>query len=110
MKADEAKKESARRSCRNNENIIRGKGDLFSRAVSHQEARMLSIIVCIGLVMLTAGASDLRAAEPTKMVIGYAALNARIAPLWAAKEFGFLAKNDIDGDVIFIRGAPTLTA
>jgi ABC-type nitrate/sulfonate/bicarbonate transport system substrate-binding protein len=71
---------------------------------------MLSIIVCIALVVLTAGASDLRAAEPTKMVIGYAALNARIAPLWAAKEFGFLAKNDIDGDVIFIRGAPTLTA
>jgi ABC-type nitrate/sulfonate/bicarbonate transport system substrate-binding protein len=72
---------------------------------------MSFILAFIALAVLSAGAVEVRAAaEPVKMVIGFAALNARIAPLWAAKEFGFFAKNDIDGDVIFIRGAPTLTA
>ncbi|HEY7319706.1 MAG TPA: ABC transporter substrate-binding protein [Candidatus Binatia bacterium] len=50
------------------------------------------------------------AAAPTKIVFGFAAMNARVTPLWAAKEEGFFAKNDIDGEPIFVRGAPTLNA
>ncbi len=45
-----------------------------------------------------------------RIVIGYAAVNARVCPLWAAKEQGFFAKYNIDADPIFIRTAPTLVA
>jgi NitT/TauT family transport system substrate-binding protein len=44
------------------------------------------------------------------MAIGFAAMNARVTPLWAAKEEGFFAKNGVDAEPIFIRGAPTLNA
>jgi ABC-type nitrate/sulfonate/bicarbonate transport system substrate-binding protein len=37
-------------------------------------------------------------------------MNARVTPLWAAKEEGFFAKNGVDAEPIFIRGAPTLNA
>ncbi|HEY6044118.1 MAG TPA: ABC transporter substrate-binding protein, partial [Nitrosospira sp.] len=47
---------------------------------------------------------------PAKMAIGFAAMNARVIPLWAAKEEGFFAKNGVDAEPIFIRGAPTLNA
>jgi NitT/TauT family transport system substrate-binding protein len=54
---------------------------------------------------------DLRAAAaPAKMSVGFAAMNARVIPLWAAKDEGFFAKNNIDAQPIFIRGAPTLNA
>ena len=50
------------------------------------------------------------ATAPAKLSVGFAAMNARVIPLWAAKEEGFFAKNDIDGEPIFVRGAPTLNA
>jgi ABC-type nitrate/sulfonate/bicarbonate transport system substrate-binding protein len=73
---------------------------------------MVHVISWICLALLIVGnARDLRAAAPpTKMAIGFAAMNARLIPLWAAKEEGFFAKNDIDGEPIFVRGAPTLNA
>ena len=73
---------------------------------------MLHVLSLVCVVLLTAGAVPeiQAAAQPAKMVVGFAALNGRITPLWAAKEWGFFSKNDIDADVIFIRGAPTLTA
>jgi NitT/TauT family transport system substrate-binding protein len=51
------------------------------------------------------------AAAPSKhVVIAYAAMNARVAPLWVARERGFFAKYGIDAETIFVRGAPTLVA
>jgi ABC-type nitrate/sulfonate/bicarbonate transport system substrate-binding protein len=50
------------------------------------------------------------AALPAKIAIGFAAMNARLIPLWAAKEEGFFAKNDIYDEPIFVSGAPTLNA
>jgi NitT/TauT family transport system substrate-binding protein len=51
------------------------------------------------------------AAVPSKhIVIAYAAMNARVAPLWVARERGFFAKYGIDAETIFVRGAPTLVA
>ena len=44
------------------------------------------------------------------MVIAHAAMNARVAPLWVARERGFFAKYGVDADTIFVRGAPTLVA
>ncbi|MGH7872899.1 MAG: ABC transporter substrate-binding protein [Candidatus Binatia bacterium] len=37
-------------------------------------------------------------------------MNARVAPLWVARERGFFAKYGISADTIFVRGAPTLVA
>jgi ABC-type nitrate/sulfonate/bicarbonate transport system substrate-binding protein len=71
----------------------------------HVNSRM-----CLILLVLC-NAHGLRAATlPTKLTVGFAAMNARVIPLWAAKEEGFFAKNDIDGEPIFVRGAPTLNA
>jgi len=50
------------------------------------------------------------AAAPAKLVIGYAAMSARVMPLWIAEEQGIFTKYGIDSQQIFIRGAPTLVA
>ena len=46
----------------------------------------------------------------TKMVVAYASISPRVAPLWAAQEQGFFKKNGIEAELIFVRGAPTLVA
>ena len=50
------------------------------------------------------------AAAPAKFIIGYAAMSARVVPLWIAEEQGILAKYGVDSEQVFIRGAPTLVA
>src|SRR4029434_2590787 len=52
----------------------------------------------------------LSAAAPSKLIIGYAAMSARVVPLWIAEEQGILAKYGIDSEQVFIRGAPTLVS
>ncbi|HVO94135.1 MAG TPA: ABC transporter substrate-binding protein [Terriglobales bacterium] len=44
------------------------------------------------------------------LVLAHAAMNARVAPLWVARERGFFAKYGISAETIFVRGAPTLVA
>ena len=76
------------------------------------ESTMVHIIAWICFVLLLfsnlhgvqAGASN------AKLAIGFAAMNARVIPLWAAKDEGFFAKNDVDAEPVFVRGAPTLNA
>ena len=65
------------------------------------------------LVLFAAFTGELRAhaaAAPTKMVVAYASISPRVAPLWAAQELGFFKKNGIEAELIFVRGAPTLVA
>src|SRR5512143_83357 len=50
------------------------------------------------------------AAAPFRLVVGYAALNARVSPLWIAEERGLFAKYGIAAQPIYVRGAPTLVA
>ena len=45
-----------------------------------------------------------------KLVIAYAAMNARVCPLWAPRERGFFTKYGIEAETLFVRGAPTLVA
>jgi NitT/TauT family transport system substrate-binding protein len=66
--------------------------------------------ICLVLLMLGVGNEATAATPPAKIIIGFAAINARVIPLWAAKEEGFFAKNGVDAELIFIRGAPTLNA
>src|SRR5574341_177782 len=49
-------------------------------------------------------------AAPAKLVIGYAAMSARVLPLWIAEEQGIFTKYGIGSEQVFIRGAPTLVA
>jgi ABC-type nitrate/sulfonate/bicarbonate transport system substrate-binding protein len=66
--------------------------------------------LCLALLVFSNVRSVSAAAAPTKIAVGFAAMNARVTPLWAAKDEGFFAKNDIDGEPVFVRGAPTLNA
>jgi len=50
------------------------------------------------------------AVTPTRVVIGYAAMNARVAPLWITEEQGILAKYGLQSQQVYLRGAPTLVA
>ena len=65
---------------------------------------------CLGLLIFGNICELWAAALPVKVAIGFAAMNARVIPLWAAKEEGFFAKNDLDAEPVFVRGAPTLNA
>ena len=71
------------------------------------------LAVTIGLTALALFSSRLpitSAAAPAKLAIGYAAMSARVVPLWLAEEQGILGKYGIDSEQVFIRGAPTLVA
>lgn len=50
------------------------------------------------------------AATASKLIIGYAAMSARVMPLWIAEEQGIFSKYGLDAEQVFIRGAPTLVA
>jgi NitT/TauT family transport system substrate-binding protein len=53
--------------------------------------------------------SSLKAAlSPTKIIIGHAAVNSRVVPLWIAQEQGFFARNGLEAEVVFIRTGPIL--
>ncbi len=67
----------------------------------------LSGIIAAVLVGLLAALADASAA---KLIIGYAAMSARVVPLWIAEEQGILARYGVDSEQVFIRGAPTLVA
>jgi NitT/TauT family transport system substrate-binding protein len=71
--------------------------------------RKLKLVLVSAWLGLCANAAE--AAAPSKhVVIAYAAMNARVAPLWVARERGFFTKYGIDAETIFVRGAPTLVA
>jgi len=71
---------------------------------------LLLWILVSGLVV-TVHCLDSFAASPSrKVVIGHAALNARVAPLWIAEDHGFFIKHGITANSIFIRQAPVLVA
>jgi len=50
------------------------------------------------------------ASAPNRVVVGYAAMNGRLAPLWIANEQGYLSKYVIQAEQVYIRGAPLLVA
>jgi ABC-type nitrate/sulfonate/bicarbonate transport system substrate-binding protein len=50
------------------------------------------------------------ASAPYKLIVGYAAINGRVAPLWISEEQGYLAKYGLQVEQVYLRGAPTLVA
>ena len=43
-----------------------------------------------------------------KFVVGYAAMNSRMAPLWLAEEQGYFAKYGMEPQAVFLRSATVL--
>ena len=73
---------------------------------------MTSLILAIAFVLGFLGAQEgvFAAAAGKKLVIAYAAMNARVCPLWAPRERGFFTKYGFDAETLFVRGAPTLVS
>jgi ABC-type nitrate/sulfonate/bicarbonate transport system substrate-binding protein len=70
---------------------------------------MLKMVLAFFIVWALAG--EIQAASaPAKLVIAFAAMNARTAPLWAAQDQGFFNKYGVDAETIFVGGAPILLA
>src|SRR5439155_4723809 len=46
----------------------------------------------------------------SQVVIGYANINARVSPLWIAKEKGFFAKFGVNVQQIYMPGSPVMIA
>jgi NitT/TauT family transport system substrate-binding protein len=68
------------------------------------------VTLLISVLTFTSALPAQAAAAPFKLIVGYAALNARVSPLWIAEEQGFFARYGIDPQPIYVRGAPTLVA
>lgn len=62
---------------------------------------LIAISLALGLDAAPAQAS-------AKVVVGYAAMNARLAPLWLAEEQGFFKKYGIEPQAVFLRSATVL--
>ena len=73
------------------------------------EKAITAFLVTI-LAISFAPESSYAATSGQHVVIAHAAMNARVAPLWVARERGFFNKYGISADTIFVRGAPTLVA
>ena len=68
----------------------------------------LVLFILSALILLPSFSSA--GSAPFKMIVGYAALNARVSPLWIADEQGLFAKYGLEVQPIYLRGAPTLVA
>lgn len=70
----------------------------------------LLLKLTVALFLIVSSVSSHAATPVRKAVIGHAALNARVAPLWVAEDFGFFIKHGVNANAIFIRQAPVLVA
>ncbi len=69
----------------------------------------MSVILAVTLFLFVLLFGSLKAtASSTKVIIGHAAVNPRVVPLWIAQEQGFFAKNGLEAEVVFIRTGPIL--
>lgn len=65
---------------------------------------MTLIVFSIALLILMASPQTLNAAqERTKLIIGYSAMQASVAPLWVAQEQGLFQKYGIEPQLVFVR-------
>ena len=69
-----------------------------------------SLVISLSLVFSILTSVTYAATAVRKAVIGHAALNARVAPLWVAEDHGFFVKHGVNANAIFIRQAPVLVA
>jgi NitT/TauT family transport system substrate-binding protein len=72
--------------------------------------RQLLWILLSGVLFVFESIQSYAATPARKVVIGHAAMNARVAPLWVAEDHGFFIKHGVNASAIFIRQAPVLVA
>src|SRR5438128_3800424 len=70
-------------------------------------SKIFAYTACLWLFL---ACSAIAATAPTRIVVGYAAINGRVSPMWIAAEQGFLAKYGLQADQVYVRGAPLLVA
>jgi len=68
------------------------------------------VVVLVALTSLAANGVAHAASAQTKIIVSFAGINPRQAPLWIAQEQGFFNKNGLDVDLIFIRTGPIQVA
>ena len=69
------------------------------------------VILFLIVLKLSANAAAVHAASAQpKIIVSFAGINPRQAPLWIAQEQGFFNKNGLDVDPIFIRTGPLQVA
>src|ERR1051325_3714081 len=61
-------------------------------------------------ICLVCALPAMAAVAPTRVVVGYAAMNGRVAPMWIASEQGFHARYGLQAEQVYVRGAPLLVA
>ena len=74
---------------------------------------MIDIKLLLALSLLVASVLcpvELIAQSRPRIVIGHASMSSVVLTLWAAQDKGFFAKNNIDAQLVFIPGSPTLIA
>jgi ABC-type nitrate/sulfonate/bicarbonate transport system substrate-binding protein len=64
-------------------------------------ASVVALLMALGWLVTIAQATG-------KFVVGYAAMNARMAPLWLAEEQGYFAKHGMEPQAVFLRSATVL--
>ena len=69
--------------------------------------KILTYTTCLWLFLVC---PVIAATTPMRVVVGYAAMNGRVAPMWIASEQGFLAKYGLHAEQVYVRGAPLLVA
>ena len=69
---------------------------------------ILSRVVLALAVILAASSNNETVLASGKFVVGYAAMNARLAPLWLAEEQGYFAKYGMESQAVFLRSATLL--
>ena len=68
-----------------------------------------SSIIGMAIAILVSVSLSLRPADAAgKFVVGYAAMNARLTPLWLAEEQGYFAKYGMESQAVFLRSATLL--
>jgi len=61
-------------------------------------------------VIIVCSSAELAGAVGPRVVVAHGAMNARVAPLWAARDRGFFAKYGVTADTIVVRGSAILLA
>jgi NitT/TauT family transport system substrate-binding protein len=61
-------------------------------------------------VIIVCSWTELAGAVGPRVVVAHGAMNARVAPLWAARDRGFFAKYGVTADTIVVRGSAILLA
>jgi ABC-type nitrate/sulfonate/bicarbonate transport system substrate-binding protein len=65
--------------------------------------RVVLGLLAVEVLVVAFCAPSQAASGPRNFVIGHAAMNARVAPLWVGEDHGFFAKQGVSVNAIFIR-------